>query len=197
MKGRDFMVLPSSWLQQFNIGNYSWFGNNDWIWGFFQLLEFNLSNHSWFGNYGWKQCFLQLQQFNLGNYRQFGNNDWRLCFLRLQQFSRDYQSQSSTDCYWCNCFWRSRSISMRLKSSCRFSGCVSRNVWQDFLNIEEISVAIAEAEHIAPLRIYPNPVSNGRLTISSEQFQAGAKAEIYTVQGVQVGSIVRKVIVSR
>jgi hypothetical protein len=57
------------------------------------------------------------------------------------------------------------------------------NVWKDFLNIEEISVSIAEVQHTAPLQIYPNPVANGEITLSNGE----GKAEIYTVQGVRVG----------
>jgi Flp pilus assembly protein protease CpaA len=34
------------------------------------------------------------------------------------------------------------------------------DVWKDFLNIEEISVSIAETEHTAPLQIYPNPATD-------------------------------------
>jgi hypothetical protein len=58
------------------------------------------------------------------------------------------------------------------------------NAWKDFLNIEEISVAITEAQPTEPLQIYPNPVSNGKLTFTNGQ----GKAEIYTVQGVWVDS---------
>jgi hypothetical protein len=59
------------------------------------------------------------------------------------------------------------------------------DVWKDFLNIQEISVSIAETEHTAPVQIYPNPVSNnGQLTISNGE----GMAEIYTVQGVRVDS---------
>jgi hypothetical protein len=58
------------------------------------------------------------------------------------------------------------------------------DVWKDFLNIQEISVAITEAQYTEPLQIYPNPVVNGKLTFTNGQ----GKAEIYTVQGVRVGS---------
>jgi hypothetical protein len=58
------------------------------------------------------------------------------------------------------------------------------NVWKDFLNIQEISVAIADVQHTALLQIYPNPVTNGQFTLSNGQ----GKADIYTIQGVRVGS---------
>jgi hypothetical protein len=58
------------------------------------------------------------------------------------------------------------------------------NVWKEFLNMEEISVAITEVQRTASLQMYPNPVANGKITVSNGE----GKAEIYTMQGVQVGS---------
>jgi hypothetical protein len=50
------------------------------------------------------------------------------------------------------------------------------------------TTGITETVYSLPVQIYPNPVTNGQFTLSGEQFQAGNKAEIYTVQGVRVGS---------
>ena len=59
------------------------------------------------------------------------------------------------------------------------------NVTQDTVFVAEFEAvnAIADVSHTS-LRIYPNAVSNGRFTLSGGQ----GKAEIYTMQGVTVGS---------
>jgi hypothetical protein len=49
---------------------------------------------------------------------------------------------------------------------------------------EAVGNSITEANGNADLLLFPNPVSNGQLTISNGE----GMAEIYTVQGVRVGS---------
>jgi hypothetical protein len=63
-------------------------------------------------------------------------------------------------------------------------------VMQDTVFVAEFEAdnGIAETDNNVFLQIYPNPVSGGQITISSEQGNGNVKAEIYTMQGVSVGS---------
>ncbi|GHT66465.1 hypothetical protein FACS189452_02380 [Bacteroidia bacterium] len=47
------------------------------------------------------------------------------------------------------------------------------------------ATAIVETKNLAPLQIYPNPVSD-QITITSDQWNAGDKVEIYNVNGTKV-----------
>ena len=49
-------------------------------------------------------------------------------------------------------------------------------------------VSIAEATSAGSVRMYPNPVVDGKLTVTLAEGSQGVQAEVYTVQGVRAGS---------
>jgi hypothetical protein len=55
-----------------------------------------------------------------------------------------------------------------------------------FTAVFEIINAISTVDESAFVTIYPNPVKDGRFTITNARFQAGDKIEIYNIQGARV-----------